>query len=146
MSDAVTLPSPKRATDDEIVFDRASWEDFIEDLADLVEVTNNRAADAAYAAGLPPGTELTVPHEVVAAKARGAHPLAAWRGYRGLTQQQLAEASGASRDMIAQIETGKRIGAADTLAQLAGALNVPIEALLAPVAVAHGTAEFKGAQ
>ncbi|VDY06930.1 Transcriptional regulator, XRE family [Thiomonas sp. Bio17B3] len=56
----------------------------------------------------------------------GAHPVKAWREYRGLTQDALAEKAGISKAYLSQIETGKRIGVAKTLKALAAALGVTL--------------------
>ena len=75
--------------------------------------------------------ETTVPLQVVKAKLDGAHPLKAWREYRGITQTELASRSAVARDLIAQIETHKKRGSVATLDRLARALGIPIEALIA---------------
>lgn len=71
-----------------------------------------------------------VPLAVVKAEMEGAHPVRAWRGYRGLSQEALAAAAGVSKPFISQIEGRKRSGTAATLKKLAKALNVQMEALL----------------
>lgn len=72
-----------------------------------------------------------VPHEVVVAKHAGQHPLRAWREHKKLTQEQLAERAGISKPFLSQIEGGKRAGSLETLRQIARALEVPVDALLA---------------
>ena len=126
----VALPKPKRESADEIVLDRAEWEEFAEELADMAALLEADQENAAYAAALPPGRQATMPLAVALAREEGAHPLKAWREHRGLRQQALAEKAGVSRDMIAQIETGKRDGSIATLDRLAAALGVPIDALV----------------
>lgn len=59
--------------------------------------------------------------------------LVAIRTARGLTQQQLADASGLNIRMIQKFESGERslkTARADTLMAIAGALGVKIENLL----------------
>jgi transcriptional regulator with XRE-family HTH domain len=51
------------------------------------------------------------------------------RRQRGMTQEDLAAASGVAQDTISQIELGKREPYATTLRKLAGALDVPVAAL-----------------
>ena len=61
------------------------------------------------------------------------NPLVAIRTARGLTQQQLANASGLNIRMIQKFESGERslkTARADTLMAIAGALGVKIEKLL----------------
>jgi DNA-binding XRE family transcriptional regulator len=70
------------------------------------------------------------PATVAMAMADGARPLRAWREHRGMTLQVLADAAGLSRAYISQIEGGKRIGSAATLAKLAQALGVSVVALI----------------
>jgi DNA-binding XRE family transcriptional regulator len=71
-----------------------------------------------------------VPLEVVKAEANGAHPVRAWREYRGLTQDALSEASGISKPYLSQIEGSKRDGTTDTLSKISRALQVPMDLLM----------------
>ena len=57
--------------------------------------------------------------------------LAHERQARGLTQEQLAEASGVHRVTIARIETGEVSPKAETLKRLADALGVLVDDLMA---------------
>lgn len=70
------------------------------------------------------------PYAVVKAELAGATPLGAWREHKGLTLQALADAAGLSKPYVSQIEGGKRAGTAATLKKLAGALGVPVAALM----------------
>lgn len=72
------------------------------------------------------------PQAVALAMADGVLPVRAWREYRGMTQEQLAAASGVSTPYVSQIESGKRAGTSATLRKLARALDVPVGALLLP--------------
>lgn len=129
----VMMPRPKRESAEEVVLARADWEALvaaIEDAEDIAAVAAARAEDAAWAAAVPEGRATTFPHAVVSAEIDGAHPIKAWRQYRGLTQRALAERAGVMRDLIAQIETRKRQGSIETMGRLAGALGVPIDALV----------------
>ena len=72
------------------------------------------------------------PQEVALAMADGVLPVRAWREYRGMTQEQVAAASGVSTPYVSQIESGKRAGTSATLRKLARALDVPVGALLLP--------------
>jgi len=145
------LPKPKIVTrdgePDEVILSYADWREIVarlreaggdeagDDAEDVSAVAAARAADAEFAArvaaerGSP--VEVTVPLQVVKAKLDGAHPLKAWREYRGITQTELASRSAVARDLIAQIETHKKQGSVTTLDRLARALSVPIEALIA---------------
>jgi len=131
----VMMPRPKRESANEVVLARRDWEalrEAVEEADDIAAVAAARADDAAWAPAMPEGRATTFPHEVVSAELDGAHPLQAWRNYRGLTQRGLAERAGVMRDLIAQIETQKRRGSIETLSRLAAALGVPIDALVGP--------------
>ena len=136
------LPKPKSQTDDEVVLSRKDWESIVrvlgetssEDEDDIAAVRQAREEDARFAArvavdrGQP--VETIIPVEVVRAKLDGAHPIKAWREYRGWTQVYLNFKSEVGRDLIAQIETRRKTGSVETLGRLARALGVPIEALI----------------
>lgn len=58
-----------------------------------------------------------------------------WRAKRKLSQRELAERSGVSREYIARLELGQHDPTVGTLEKLAKALGVPVSALLdAPAA------------
>ena len=69
------------------------------------------------------------PAAVTAAIAGGAHPIAAWRRHRGLSQHALAARAGVSRVWISRIEMGAGHGTPATRAKLAAALDVAVTAL-----------------
>lgn len=144
---SIALPKPKLITADEVVLARDDWERIVsalssptpdaenaEDADDIAAVAAARAADARFAAAVQGErgslVEITVPIAVVKAKIEGAHPIRAWRDYRGWTQLYLSFKSGVARELIAQIETRRKRGSVDTLDRLARALDVPVEALI----------------
>jgi len=55
------------------------------------------------------------------------------RTERGMTQQQLADASGLPRHKIGKVETGERAVAATEIASIADALGVSSSAVVRPV-------------
>ena len=59
-----------------------------------------------------------------------ANPVRVWREKRGLSQGGLAEQAGVSPSYLAEIETGKKTGSAETLHKLARVLTVPMENLV----------------
>jgi DNA-binding XRE family transcriptional regulator len=146
------LPKPRSVGEDEVILNREDWDRLVEflsdaalledaepedaddDADDIAAVTAARAEDAAFRArveaerGAP--VEVTIPIEVIEAKLEGAHPVRAWRNYRGWTQLYLSFKSDVGRDLIAQIETRKKNGSIETLDRLARALGVPMEALI----------------
>lgn len=56
--------------------------------------------------------------------------LAEMRQKKGMTQEQLAAATGVHRVTIARIETGEASPKAETLKRIADALGVPMDALM----------------
>jgi hypothetical protein len=83
--------------------------------ADIYDRLRDLAAQALAAAA---------PSAVTAAIAAGAHPIAAWRRHRGLSQHALAARSGVSRVWISRIEMGAGHGTPATRTRLADALGV----------------------
>ena len=115
------LPKPKSITADEVVLKRTDWEDAVATLEDLIEdaediaaVAAVRADDALMAArleaerGAP--VETTIPMDVVKAELDGAHPIRAWRDYRGWTVSALSTKSGVTRETIEQLESRRTSG------------------------------------
>ena len=70
------------------------------------------------------------PIEVVDRILAGEGPVAVYRSYRGITQQELASLAGINPVYLSQIETGKRSGSTKTLAALAKALDVTVDDLI----------------
>lgn len=75
---------------------------------------------------LADGEEL-IPSHVPYAIMDGENPIKVWREYRGLTQQDLAQAAGISASYLSQIETGKREGTTAVLQTIARALNLTLD-------------------
>ena len=73
------------------------------------------------------GEEELIPAHVPYAILDGENPVKVWRKYRGLTQQELAEAAGISAAYLSQIETGKRKGKTAVLQALARALKLDLD-------------------
>jgi len=57
------------------------------------------------------------------------HPIKTIRKYRGMTQDDLAQAAGLSRPYLTEIETGRKEGSIKSLKAIAKALGVPLEKL-----------------
>jgi ribosome-binding protein aMBF1 (putative translation factor) len=134
------LPKPKSMTADEVVLTRTDWEevvatleDLLEDAEDIAAVVAARADDDELEARLEAErgavVEMTIPLEVVKAELDGAHPIRAWRNYRGWTPSALAARSGVPREMIEQLEARRKSGAKEILSRLAVALGVPPDVL-----------------
>lgn len=106
------------------------YDEYLALLEQAEELEDIRDYDAAKAE-LERGEDELVPAEVVFAILDGENPVKVWREFRGLTQQQLADAAGISKPYLSQIETGKRKGSTDILFALAKALNVSLEEVIA---------------
>lgn len=84
--------------------------------------------DAAKAA-LARSDEELLPGDVVDALLDGDNPIKVWRTFRGKTRKELAEQVGISVPYVAQLETNKRSGSLEILANIARALGVTSEDL-----------------
>ncbi len=69
--------------------------------------------------------EQPLPEPVSAAVLAGDSLLKAVRRWRGLTQVDLASATGLTQSYLSEIESGAKSGTPDTIAKLADALEVP---------------------
>jgi DNA-binding XRE family transcriptional regulator len=94
-----------------------------------IEATLEERADTAAVRAFLSNPAETFPDAVVAAILEGTHPIKAMRAHRGLTQVELARASGTSSVYISQIERGKRRSGRRLLAKLALALGVAADLL-----------------
>lgn len=81
---------------------------------------------ADYRAGRIPGLTIDEARALVDAVS----PLAFWRGYRGLTQTELARKAGITQNYLSEIENGKRTAGVLKLLKLAAALDLPVEAIV----------------
>ena len=71
--------------------------------------------------------EGAVPAEVSRGVRGGKHPIAAWRGYRELSQAQLAKRVGVTQAAIARIESADAdVGRPETRRKIAEALDAPL--------------------
>lgn len=112
--------------DDMVTIPRAEYErlkSLVEDAADI------RAYDKAMD-DLASGRDHLVPEEFAERLIAGEAPLRVYRAWRGLTQEQLAAQAGVNRVQIADIEAGRGSGSVSTVAKLARALGVAMEALV----------------
>lgn len=76
------------------------------------------------------GEEELIPSQVAFAILDGEPPVKVWDKYRGLTQQQLADACHISPAYLSQIETGKRNGTTEVLIAIAKALRASLEEIV----------------
>lgn len=70
------------------------------------------------------------PIEVVDRLLSGVSPIKVYREYRGMSQKALAATTDISPVYLSQIETGRRVGSAKTLASIAQALEVSLDDLV----------------
>ncbi|WP_231119178.1 helix-turn-helix transcriptional regulator [Rhodovulum sp. MB263] len=113
MSDMVTIP-------------RDEYERLREAAEDLEDILAYDRAKADMAAGR---AEL-VPAEFVNRIIDGESPVRVYRDLRGLTQAALAEKAGINRVIVAELETGRKQGSAQTLKKIADALGVTVDDLI----------------
>ena len=86
-----------------------------EDAADAAAVRNARAM-----------RDDLVPGEIAERLIAGENPVKVWRGYRGMTQAELAEKAGFDQADVSRIERGQREPTGRTLRALASALDVTV--------------------
>jgi DNA-binding XRE family transcriptional regulator len=103
----------------------ADYERLIEIVEDQADIQAAIAAEKRRLEG-----EETVPSELVYAIMDGENPLRAWRKYRGMSLDVLAEAAGTSKSLLSLIENGKAQGKPQLWRMMAEALNVTIEDIL----------------
>ena len=76
------------------------------------------------------GEEEYVPFELVSSIIDGENALRAWRKYRGLTQEQLADKSKVRKATVSEIETGKAQGKPAIWRAFAEVLDVTVDDIL----------------
>jgi DNA-binding XRE family transcriptional regulator len=96
-------------------------------LLDEAEMLQDIRDYDATKSGIQRGEEELIPGEVTFALLDGQNPIKVWREFRGLTQQQLAEAARISPPYLSQIETDKRTGTTEVLIAIARALKVNLD-------------------
>jgi DNA-binding XRE family transcriptional regulator len=89
-----------------------------------IEATLEDRADAASVRAFLRNPTVTFPDSVVAALLDGTHPLKTLREHRGMTQAELAKASGTSSVYISQIERGERRAGRKLRTKLGKALHI----------------------
>ena len=72
----------------------------------------------------------SVPIDVADRLRAGENAVRVYRDHRRMAQKQLAEAAGINAVYLSQIERGRRIASARTLAATAEALGVDVDALI----------------
>jgi DNA-binding XRE family transcriptional regulator len=95
----------------------------LEDAEDIKDIETNLKA-------IQEGKEITVPGEVTFAILDGTNPIRAWREYKQIKMNELANKVGISSAYLSQIENGKRNPTIDTLKLIAKELEIDIEMLI----------------
>ena len=108
-----------------ITIPAAEYQALLGAATNLADLTAHDRAMAAIARG----DEELVPEEFAKRLIAGESPLRVWRELRGLTQTELAAASGVNRVQIANIESGVKTGSVATLRKLADAVGVGLDDL-----------------
>jgi DNA-binding XRE family transcriptional regulator len=93
----------------------------------LMEVAEDIDDIALYDAAKAKDDGTRIPAEVVNAELDGAHPIKAWRKYRNMTVQALADKAGISKPFLSQIEGRKRTGTIAVISAIAKSLDVPVD-------------------
>jgi DNA-binding XRE family transcriptional regulator len=103
--------------------------DGLQKLADAAEMLADVKAYDAAKGRLARGEDELIPLEITGHRLGGESTVKIWREHRGMTQENLAKASGVSRPMIAAIEAGHKRGGIATLKELAEALRIDLDHL-----------------
>lgn len=100
------------------------YEQLLEDAEMLADIKSYDEAKARQ--------EETFPEDIVyRITIDGENPLKVWREYRGLTQQQLADAiGGISKAYISEIESGKKPDSLKVLKAIANVLKIDLDMIL----------------
>jgi len=123
MSDPQIIRTP--GGEELVVLTRGEYEELVNAARMAEEDEEDVAIYDARIADLAAGREGMLPDPVSAALLRGERLLRALRKWRGLTQDELAAKCGITQGYLSDIEAGRRVGAAETLATVANALDIP---------------------
>lgn len=116
-----TITTP--AGEEMVVMPRAEYEALVTAAEEAFEDGADVAAYTAAIAALQP--EDVLPPDISAAILKGAGRIRAFREWRGLSEAELAAASGLSETDLNDLENGRRILSREWAAGLSQALNLP---------------------
>ncbi len=91
-----------------------------------MELQNDIRLMESALARIDSGDDEIIPISITVRRLNGESTLKIWREFREMTQEKLAEVSGVSRGMIANIESGRKQPGIGSLKKLARALNCDI--------------------
>jgi hypothetical protein len=117
-----TIRSP--SGEELVVLSRAEFDALASAAAGALEEAEDIAIFDDRMAALRSGADAPLPPEVSAAILRGESLLRALRGWKNLTQQQVAVRSGLAQGYISDLENGRRTGSDETLRLVAKALDI----------------------
>lgn len=106
-----------------VILSRADYDALVAEPSEEDEDAADVAAFDTAMAELDSGADAALPVEVSTLVLKGASRATAWRKYRGMSQQTLAEAAGIGQGYLSEIERG-RAAPPETLERLAAALGV----------------------
>lgn len=121
-------------TSDTVTISRTDFDALLraeENAFDLVAVEMHRAHEARVGWDAAKAGYYTANEAM--ALLEGISPIKVWRQKRNMTQRALAAAAEVSASYLAEIEAGTKPGSVDAIRKLAGALNVSMESLAAPL-------------
>jgi DNA-binding transcriptional regulator YiaG len=102
----------------------AAAREMIEEGLAALEESDDIAMFDERMAALQSGADAALPAEVTVAMLRGETLLRAIRGWRKLTQQEVAKRTGLAQGFVSDLEQGRKTGSDQTLKSLAEALDV----------------------
>ncbi|MBX9861039.1 MAG: helix-turn-helix transcriptional regulator [Sphingomonas sp.] len=92
---------------------------------DRDDIAATEAAEDRRASG-----EEYIPFSLIDSIIKGENALRAWRSYRGMTLEALAEQTGSRKSALSDLENGKAQGKPALWRKLADALNVTVDEIL----------------
>jgi hypothetical protein len=110
--------------DELVVLSRIEFDALADAAAEAVEEAGDIALFDDRMAALKSGADAPLPAEVTIAMLRGESLLRALRGWKGLTQQEIAVRTGLAQGFISDLEKGRKTGSEETLRSLANALEI----------------------
>jgi len=117
-----TIRSP--SGDELVVLTRAEFDALASAAADALEDADDVAIFDERMAALTGGLDAPLPIDVTAAMLRGQSLLRALRGWRNLTQKDLAALTGLAQGYISDLEKNRKTGSVETQKSLAKALDI----------------------
>jgi DNA-binding XRE family transcriptional regulator len=116
---------------DTVTLRRADYEALLDRLEDLEDMATLDRLEARLAADPEAAPADYLPIELVKRLSAGEHPIRVWRAHRGMTREALASAAGVAPSYLSEIETRRKPGSFNAIANLAAALRVPLDDIAA---------------